>query len=45
VDDCCLTPNDNIFQLYHGENRLNSIEWWRCPFCSRPTRWVGILQR
>ena len=26
-----------IFQRYHGENKLHSMKWCRCPLCSRPT--------
>jgi len=22
VSDCCLTPFENVFSLYHGENQL-----------------------
>jgi hypothetical protein len=25
VSDCCFTPNE-LFQLYHGENRLLKVE-------------------
>ena len=43
VGDYCLTPQWTILQLYHGENKLHSKKWWRCPLCSRPTRWIFIV--
>ena len=26
--DCCLTPNEHFFQLYHGENKLQMYIQW-----------------
>ena len=26
--DCCLTPNEQFFQLYHGENKLQMYIQW-----------------
>jgi hypothetical protein len=31
-----------VLQLYHGENKLHPMKWWRCSLCSRPTRWIFI---
>jgi hypothetical protein len=25
--DCCLTPNEQFGQLYHGKNKLYSMVW------------------
>ena len=43
VSECCLTPKWAICHLYHGENKLHSMRWWRIPLCTRPTRLVGPL--
>jgi len=32
-----------IMQLYHGENKLHSMKWWWCSFCTRPTHLVGFF--
>ena len=29
-----------IFQLYSSENKLQSMSWWWCPLCTRPTHLV-----
>ena len=41
--DCCLMPNEAIFQLYHGENMWNSMKLWWCLLCTRPTCLIGSL--
>ena len=43
VSDCCLTTKWEIFQLYHGKNKLHSMRWLWFPFYTRPTRCVGFL--
>jgi len=37
VSDCCLTPKLAIFQIYHGENKLQWMRRWWCPHCTRST--------
>jgi hypothetical protein len=32
-----------IFQLYHGDNKLNSMRWRWCPICTRPRSWSFIV--
>ena len=32
-----------IFQLCHGEDKLNWMRWQWCPLCARPTCLVGFL--
>jgi hypothetical protein len=27
VIDCCLNTNSEIFQLYHGKNKLINLQW------------------
>jgi hypothetical protein len=38
VSDWYLTSNEQLFQLYHGENKLHWMKWWWYPLYSRPTR-------
>jgi hypothetical protein len=41
-----LSAKMDIFQLYHGDNKLHSMKWylwWWCPLCIRPTRLIGSL--
>jgi hypothetical protein len=42
VSDCCLTPIHQFFSYIMVRTSLFSTRWW-CPFCSRPTRWVGFF--
>ena len=38
VSDCCLTPNDQFLQLFHGEEKLHLMRWWWWyPRCSIQT--------
>jgi len=43
VSNCCLTPNEFFFQLYHSENKLHFMRWWWCLLCTRPIQWVWSL--
>lgn len=45
VSGCCLTPNDQIWPLYHSDNMLYQIRWYSCPSCTRPTlfNWMFVL--
>jgi len=31
-----------ILQIYHGENKLDSMGWWWCQLCTKPTRLAGF---
>jgi hypothetical protein len=44
MNDCCLTPTQQIFQLYYGESKLIfSMRWWWGLLCARPKCLVVIL--
>ena len=29
------------FQIYHGDNKSQSMRWWWYPLCTGPTHWIG----
>ena len=41
VSDHCLTPNEQLFSYIMGTTSYILMRW-RCPLCTRPTRWVGL---